>query len=114
MVASAVFVTDLSGKMIISRNYRGDVPLSRAVERFAKYLLDTPDEQKKPIFYADPQGDFLAEEDVGGTGRGGESFVYVAVRICYSLLYSVTLNSFTQSDVASATVSMFLIPPLSC
>ena len=79
MVASAVFMTDLSGKMIISRNYRGDVPLSRAVDRFSKYLDQTPDEQKKPIFYADVNGDFLAEEDVGGTGNTGETFVYVAV-----------------------------------
>lgn len=50
MVASAVFITDLSGKMIISRNYRGDVPMSKAVERFCKYLLDTPDEQKSLFF----------------------------------------------------------------
>jgi len=79
MVASAVFITDLSGKMIISRNYRGDVPMPKALERFNKYLLDTPDEQKKPIFYADTNGDFLFEDAVGGTGRGGETFVYIAV-----------------------------------
>jgi len=28
MVASAIFITDTKGKVIISRNYRGDVPLS--------------------------------------------------------------------------------------
>ena len=33
MVASAVFITDLQGKAIISRNYRGDVPLTKAIER---------------------------------------------------------------------------------
>jgi len=27
MVASAVFILDLKGKVIISRNYRGDVPM---------------------------------------------------------------------------------------
>lgn len=80
MVASAVFITDLSGKMLINRNYRGDVPLNKAVERFTKYLLDTPDEQKKPIFFADVNGEFLHEEDVGGTGIGGETYVYIAVR----------------------------------
>jgi hypothetical protein len=79
MVASAVFITDLQGKSIISRNYRGDVPLNRAVERFAKYLLDTPDEQKKPIFQADSNADFYMEEDVGSTGNDGESYVYVNV-----------------------------------
>lgn len=80
MVASAVFITDLQGKSIISRNYRGDVPLNRAIERFTKYLQDTPDELKKPIFYVDSSGDCLVEEDVGGTGGGGESYIYIAVR----------------------------------
>lgn len=28
MVASAVFITDTKGKVIIARNYRGDVPMS--------------------------------------------------------------------------------------
>jgi len=27
MTASAVFILDLKGKVIISRNYRGDVPM---------------------------------------------------------------------------------------
>ena len=81
MVASAVFITDLQGKSIISRNYRGDVPLTRAIERFAKYLQDTPDEQKKPIFQADANADFFVEEDVGCTGSDGETYIYVNVRM---------------------------------
>lgn len=80
MVASAVFITDLSGRSIISRNYRGDVPLTRSIERFSKYLGDTPDEQKKPIFQCDSNGDFFTEEDVGCTGCNGETYVYVNVR----------------------------------
>lgn len=79
MVASAVFVTDMQGKSIISRNYIGDIPLQKAIERFAKYLTDTPDEQRKPIFHADVNGDFSVEEDVGAAGTGGESYVYINV-----------------------------------
>jgi hypothetical protein len=76
MVASAVFVTDLNGKPIIHRNYRGDIPLGRAIERFAKYLVETPDENKKPVFYVDANGDYLVEEQVGGScviGTSGSS-----------------------------------------
>jgi hypothetical protein len=91
MVASAVFITDLQGKSIISRNYRGDVPLNRAVERFAKYLSDTPDEQKKPIFQADSNADFYMEEDVGSTGNDGESYVYVNVSALHCF-YRLELN----------------------
>lgn len=79
MVASAVFITDLSGKSIISRNYRGDVPLTKALERFSKYLGDTEDEQKKPVFHVDDSGDTLMGEDVGCTGPGGETYIYVQV-----------------------------------
>lgn len=81
MVASAVFITDLSGKSIISRNYRGDVPLNVAIDHFAKYLTDTPDEQKKPIFfYSKSSNEFVTEEDVEGC-RDGETFVYINVRV---------------------------------
>ena len=80
MVASAVFITDVQGKHIISRNYRGDVPITKAVEVFAKYLTDIPDEQKKPVFYHD--GEFMMEEDAGSTGNKGETFVYVSVSKC--------------------------------
>lgn len=79
MVASAVFITDLQGKSIISRNYRGDVPLLKAIERFAKYLDETPEELRKPIFHVDNNSDCYVEEDVGATGPGGESYLYVNV-----------------------------------
>jgi hypothetical protein len=80
MVASAVFITDLQGKAIISRNYRGDVPLNKAIEQFAKYLVEVEDEAKKPVFHVDTNGDISTlGEDVGANGVGGEHFVYVAV-----------------------------------
>lgn len=80
MVASAVFLTDLTGKQIISRNYRGDVPLSKAIDRFARYLTEVDDEAKKPVFFIDGAGDLMSGNDVGESGPGGETFVYVKVR----------------------------------
>lgn len=79
MVASAIFITDLSGKSIISRNYRGDIPLSKAIERFANYLADVDDDAKKPIFHVDGNGEIDSEnlEEIGSTGVGGETFVYI-------------------------------------
>lgn len=79
MVASAVFITDLQGKAIISRNYRGDVPLTKAIENFASYLTDVEEEAKKPIFHVDVNGDIAVGEDVGGGGVGGEHYIYVNV-----------------------------------
>lgn len=79
MVASAVFITDLQGKAIISRNYRGDVPLNKVIEQFSKFLTEVEDEAKTPVFHVDTNGDISAGDDVGANGVGGEHFVYVAV-----------------------------------
>jgi len=80
---SAVFITDLSGKPLISRNYRGDIPLTSAIEKFASYLLEVDGELQKPVFHVDSSGDFVGGDDVGCAGAGGETFVYVQVRPCW-------------------------------
>lgn len=104
MVASAVFITDLQGKAIISRNYKGDVSLNKAIERFQNYLTDVEDEAKKPVFYVDTNGDVLSGEDVGATGTGGEHYVYVSVStICTESPFlksqpKVSLGSNTKRD----------------
>ena len=79
MVASAVFITDLQGKAIISRDYRGDVPLAKAIDQFQNYLTDVEEEAKKPVFHIDSNGEISVGEQVGANGVGGEHFVYVAV-----------------------------------
>eukprot|EP00696_Hemimastix_kukwesjijk_P011061 gnl/Hemi2/23906_TR8026_c0_g1_i1.p1 gnl/Hemi2/23906_TR8026_c0_g1~~gnl/Hemi2/23906_TR8026_c0_g1_i1.p1 ORF type:complete len:424 (-),score=159.01 gnl/Hemi2/23906_TR8026_c0_g1_i1:259-1530(-) len=48
MTVSAVFILDLKGKVIIARNYRGDVPMT-CIERFVHNVLDNED-TTKPIF----------------------------------------------------------------
>mmetsp|Transcript_4100 Transcript_4100/g.4646 ORF Transcript_4100/g.4646 Transcript_4100/m.4646 type:complete len:456 (-) Transcript_4100:5-1372(-) len=92
MVASAVFITDLQGKAIISRNYRGDVALNKVIERFAQYLMEVEDEAKKPVFHVDLNGDVHAGEDVGATGTGGEHYIYVSHQNVY-LCAVTTKNS---------------------
>jgi AP-1 complex subunit mu len=46
-MASAVFILDLKGKVLISRNYRGDIPMS-AVEKFMPLVLETEEESQSP------------------------------------------------------------------
>ena len=77
MVASSIFITDLTGKPLISRNYRGDIPLTSAIDRFASYLNEVEDDAKKPVFHVDAGGEVLTIEDAGCTGAGGETFVYI-------------------------------------
>jgi hypothetical protein len=81
MVASLVFLTDLSGKSIISRDYRGDISPTHAIERFAKYLTEVEEEDKKPIFHVDSNGDIAQGMDrIGLNGPGGQTYVYIQVR----------------------------------
>jgi AP-1 complex subunit mu len=49
MAASAIFILDLTGKVLISRNYRGDIPLT-CVENFATLIAEEDDFRFKPIF----------------------------------------------------------------
>eukprot|EP00823_Brevimastigomonas_motovehiculus_P001328 TRINITY_DN11851_c0_g1_i1.p1 TRINITY_DN11851_c0_g1~~TRINITY_DN11851_c0_g1_i1.p1 ORF type:complete len:424 (+),score=70.72 TRINITY_DN11851_c0_g1_i1:50-1321(+) len=51
-MTSALFITDLKGKPIISRNYRGDMPMS-VVETFAKHLLEDDETQLNPVIQED-------------------------------------------------------------
>lgn len=83
MVASAVFITDLQGKSIISRDYRGNYPINKAIEVFAKYLTDVDEESRKPIFHVDVNGDFESGDEVGMAGPGGQTFVYVVQNNLY-------------------------------
>jgi hypothetical protein len=85
MVASAIFITDLTGKPLISRNYRGDIPLTSAIETFARYLLEVEDDVKTPVFHVDTSGVFVGRDDVGCAGVGGEAFVYVQVSSFFNI-----------------------------
>jgi len=49
MVASAVFLTDIKGKVLISRNYRGDIPMS-ICDRFAQYIQEREEVEQRPVF----------------------------------------------------------------
>jgi AP-1 complex subunit mu len=47
MVCSAVFILDLKGKTLISRNYRGDVAMS-SIEKFMPLVLEAEDDDRTP------------------------------------------------------------------
>merc|ERR1712021_123293 len=47
MAASAVYILDLKGKVLISRNYRGDMPLN-IIEKFPKMLMEAEEERTVP------------------------------------------------------------------
>ena len=49
VVASAIYITDLKGKVLIARNYRGNVSMS-AADKFAKRIQSQEDLDAKPVF----------------------------------------------------------------
>uniref|UniRef100_A0A6T8L757 MHD domain-containing protein n=1 Tax=Hemiselmis andersenii TaxID=464988 RepID=A0A6T8L757_HEMAN len=83
MTASAVFILDMKGKVIISRNYRGDVPMS-CVERFVHLMIDEAEGSNPPVIV-----------------DNGVSYVYVK----YGNLY---LMACTKRNSNAATLFVFL------
>ncbi|KAJ3196325.1 AP-1 complex subunit mu-1 [Entophlyctis luteolus] len=86
MVLSAVFILDLKGKVLISRNYRGDIPMS-TVEKFMPLVMDAEDEDHNP-------SPIVSTED-------GISFLYIR----YNNLY---LLAMTKKNSNAATILLFL------
>ena len=52
MVASAVFIMDLKGKVIISRNYRGDIPMNVS-DKFSLHIQEKDEMELRPVFTLD-------------------------------------------------------------
>jgi len=71
MTLSCLFITDLQGKSIISRNYRGDVGVTQSIDTFQRYLSEVEDEAKTPVFHVDVHGDVAP--DPQSVGAAGES-----------------------------------------
>ena len=70
MTLSCLFITDLQGKSIISRNYRGDVGVTQSIDTFQRYLSEVDDEAKTPVFHVDVHGDVAPDpESVGSAGE---------------------------------------------
>ena len=80
---SAVFILDQKGKILISRNYRGDVPMSCA-ERFIAKIMEEEDLNIKPVI----------EED-------GITYIYIKANNIYLL-------ATTNRNANAAMILMFL------
>eukprot|EP00326_Haptolina_ericina_P011072 CAMPEP_0181226964 /NCGR_PEP_ID=MMETSP1096-20121128/32535_1 /TAXON_ID=156174 ORGANISM="Chrysochromulina ericina, Strain CCMP281" /NCGR_SAMPLE_ID=MMETSP1096 /ASSEMBLY_ACC=CAM_ASM_000453 /LENGTH=449 /DNA_ID=CAMNT_0023320337 /DNA_START=43 /DNA_END=1393 /DNA_ORIENTATION=+ len=83
MTASAVFILDVKGKVIISRNYRGDVPMN-CVERFAGHVLEAEEADERPVWL-----------------EHGTTYVYIK----YNNLYIMAV---TQRNSNAAMILLFL------
>ena len=94
MVASAVYVLDVKGKVLISRNYRGDVP-ANAVDKFMPLAIENEDDEAV--------GPVLQGDDV--------SYVYVQHNNLYRMPANATLPPAAARALAHA---FFPLPAGSC
>eukprot|EP00771_Trimastix_marina_P001419 gnl/Trimastix_PCT/2493.p1 GENE.gnl/Trimastix_PCT/2493~~gnl/Trimastix_PCT/2493.p1 ORF type:complete len:551 (+),score=265.77 gnl/Trimastix_PCT/2493:62-1654(+) len=83
MVCSAVYVLDLKGKVIICRNYRGDIPISIA-DNFIECVVEEEECNIRPVFIKD-----------------GVTYVYLKTNNLYFL-------AVTQRNSNTAMILMFL------
>lgn len=77
MTLSCLFITDLQGKSIISRNYRGDVGVTQSIDTFQRYLSEVDDEAKTPVFHVDVHGDVAPDPE--SVGSAGEMLLLVGI-----------------------------------
>ena len=82
MTLSCLFITDLQGKSIISRNYRGDVGVTQSIDTFQRYLSEVDDEAKTPVFHVDVHGDVAPDPE--SVGSAGEIFILVGFCLGWS------------------------------
>lgn len=52
MPASAVYMMDLKGKILLSRNYRGDIPMSTS-DKFTKHINEDEESSLTPVITDD-------------------------------------------------------------
>ena len=87
MATSALFILDLKGKVIIYRDYRGDVPISYA-DRFIEKIAELEDEGKASPIIHDDDG-------------GGVTYLYLQ----HSNVYILAV---TKTNVNAASTMYFL------
>jgi len=83
MVLSGIFILDMKGKVIISRNYRGDVPMN-CVERFSGHVLEAEEADERPVWL-----------------EHGTTYIYIK----YNNLYIMAV---TQRNSNAAMILLFL------
>ncbi|KAI8828631.1 Mu homology domain-containing protein [Chytriomyces cf. hyalinus JEL632] len=86
MVLSAVFILDLKGKVLISRNYRGDIAMS-SIDKFMPLLMDAEEDELTP-------SPIVSTDD-------GITFLYIR----HNNLYLVAM---TKKNSNAATTLVFL------
>ncbi|KAJ3362467.1 AP-1 complex subunit mu-1 [Allomyces macrogynus ATCC 38327] len=86
MVASAVFILDLKGKVLIARNFRGDIPMT-TIEKFMPLITDSEEDGGE-------QAPIMSDEN-------GINYLYMK----HSNLYFVAL---TRKNSNAATIFLFL------
>lgn len=85
MPISALYLLDAKGKVIISRDYRGDIPI-KCLERFITHVLETDENDLKPIF----------EED-------GISYIYIKYNSLFGTICPIFSERKLFSHVALST-----------
>ncbi|KAJ3140920.1 AP-1 complex subunit mu-1, partial [Irineochytrium annulatum] len=86
MVLSALFILDLKGKVLISRNYRGDIPMT-SIEKFMPLVMEAEEDEYT-------QSPVISTED-------GVNFLYIR----HNNLY---LTAMTKKNSNATTILLFL------
>jgi AP-1 complex subunit mu len=85
MVASAVFILDVKGKVLIARNFRGDIPMN-TIDKFMTLVMDNEEDGAE-------QAPVISDEN-------GINYLYMKYNnlFCKKEFHSMFFNAFLKSQ----------------
>ncbi|OZC12933.1 adaptor complexe medium subunit family protein [Onchocerca flexuosa] len=88
MSCSAIYILDLKGKVIISRNYRGDIDMS-IIDKFMPLLLEREEEGRQSPTVEHPEATFIYKESKFHESIVSTSRKNVNVALVLTFLYKI-------------------------
>ncbi|VDO39120.1 unnamed protein product [Brugia timori] len=101
MSSSAIYILDLKGKAIISRNYRGDIDMA-VIDKFMPLLLEREEEGRQSPALEHPEATFIYFRHSNLYCKSSDSFNFVCCRVSFSVV------STSRKNVNVALVLTFL------
>ncbi|VDM20690.1 unnamed protein product [Wuchereria bancrofti] len=119
MSSSAIYILDLKGKAIISRNYRGDIDMA-VIDKFMPLLLEREEEGRQSPALEHPEATFIYVRHSNLYCKSSDSFNFVCCRQVFPnscryflalvarFIHSFSVVSTSRKNVNVALVLTFL------
>ncbi|VDN85102.1 unnamed protein product [Brugia pahangi] len=107
MSSSAIYILDLKGKAIISRNYRGDIDMA-VIDKFMPLLLEREEEGRQSPALEHPEATFIYFRHSNLYCKSSDSFNFVCCRVSFSVTRFIHIFSVVSTSRKNVNVALVL------